>query len=181
MRNGSSSLHPRARWGWAALSPLALLALSGCTSFLSATTGDVAGIAGAGIANAVTKSPAVATGIGLGVGAGANAGLQYVERRVHETEQNDIADAAGPLAPGQVAPWRVVHRIPVEANEHGEVSVTRDSSAPGVPCKDIVFSVAHTDDGRPNPAFYTATICNDEGRWKWATAEPATERWGALQ
>jgi hypothetical protein len=30
-------------------------------------------------------------------------------------------------------------------------------------------------------AFYTATICRDDGKWKWATAEPATERWGALQ
>ncbi|MDQ2804656.1 MAG: hypothetical protein M3Y41_18975, partial [Pseudomonadota bacterium] len=70
----------RPRRASAALLPLCLLALSGCSSFLSATSGDVAGIGGAGIANAVTKSPAVATGIGLGVGAGANALLQGVER-----------------------------------------------------------------------------------------------------
>jgi hypothetical protein len=30
-------------------------------------------------------------------------------------------------------------------------------------------------------AFYTATVCRDATQWKWATAEPATERWGAMQ
>jgi hypothetical protein len=167
---------------WAALVLLpALLAMSGCGSFLSATTGDVAGIAGAGIANAVTKSPAVATGIGLGVGSAANAGLAYAERRVHRTEQDQIAAAAGPLEPGQVASWRVVHTIPIEADEHGQVTVTDQTGGTGVRCKAVVFSVAHEEDGKPDPAFYTASICGSAGVWRWASAEPATERWGALQ
>ncbi len=166
----------------AALSVLpALLALSGCGSFLSATTGDVAGIAGAGIANAVTKSPAVATGIGLGVGSAANAGLAYIERRVHHNEQEQIAAAAGPLAPGQVAPWRVVHTIPIEADRHGDVTVTGETGASAVRCKAIVFSVAQETDGRPDPAFYTASVCGAGGVWHWASAEPATDRWGSLQ
>ncbi len=159
----------------------ALLTLSGCGSFLSATTGDVAGIAGGGIASAVTKSPAVATGIGLGVGSAANAGLDYAERRVHRTEQDQIAAAAGPLAPGQVAPWHVVHTIPIEPDEHGEVTVTGQTGGTGVRCKAIVFSVAHTEDGKPDPAFYTASVCGTGGTWRWASAEPATERWGSLQ
>jgi hypothetical protein len=158
-----------------------LLALSGCGAFLSATTGDVAGIAGAGIANAVTKSPAVATGIGLGVGAAANAGLAYAERRVHHTEQEQIAAAAGPLAPGQVAPWRVVHVVPIESDEHGEVTVTGQTGGTGVRCKAIVFSVARVEDGKPDPAYYTASVCGAGGTWRWASAEPATERWGGLQ
>jgi hypothetical protein len=29
--------------------------------------------------------------------------------------------------------------------------------------------------------FYTATICQDGARWRWATAEPAVARWGNLQ
>lgn len=159
----------------------ALLALSGCGSFLSATTGDVAGIAGAGIANAVTKAPAVATGIGLGVGAGANAGLGYVEREVHHTEQQRIADAAGPLAIGQVADWSVHHRLPIEANERGQVTVSSESGGIGVRCKNIVFSVAHVTNGRRDPSFYTASVCGSGRNWHWASAEPATERWGALQ
>jgi hypothetical protein len=165
----------------AALLLPSLLALSGCGSFLSATTADVAGIASAGIANAVTKTPAVATGIGLGIGSGASAGLGYVERRVHRTEQDQIAAAAGPLAPGQVASWRVVHRIPIEADEHGEVTVTGQTGGTGVRCKAIVFSVAHEEDSKPDPAFYTASVCGQGGTWHWASAEPATERWGALQ
>lgn len=158
-----------------------LLALSGCGDFLSATTGDVAGIAGAGIANGVTKSPAVATGIGLGVAAGANAGLQYAERRVHHNEQQQIADAAGPLAPGQVAPWSVVHTIPIEDDEHGEVTVTSETGNAPIRCKSIVFSVAQQTNGKSDPAFYTASVCGAPGGWHWATAEPATERWGSLQ
>ncbi len=159
----------------------ALLALSGCGSFLSATTGDVAGIAGAGIANAVTKAPAVATGIGLGVGTAANAGLAYVERNVHHAEQQRIADAAGPLAIGQVATWSVRHRIPIEDSEYGEVTVTSETSGSFVRCKDIVFSVAHWERGRSDPFFFTASICGQGRNWHWASAEPATERWGALQ
>jgi hypothetical protein len=159
----------------------ALLALSGCGSFLSATTGDVAGIAGAGIANAVTKAPAVATGIGLGIGAGANAGLSYVERRVHQTEQDRIAAAAGPLRPGQVAPWSVHHAVPLEADEHGEVTVTSETGGTDVRCKAIVFSVAHVENGAPDPSFYTASVCGAGNAWRWASAEPATERWGSLQ
>jgi hypothetical protein len=156
-------------------------ALSGCGSVLTAGTSDVAGIAGAGIAGAVTKSPAAATGIGLGVAAAANVGLQYVERDVHRTEQDRIAQAAGPLAPGVVAHWNVVHSIPVEDDEHGDVVVTRLVGAADFNCKEIVFSVDTMQKQVPNRAFYTATVCQDGAEWKWASAEPATARWGALQ
>ena len=66
-------------FSWLVLS--AFLVLPGCGSLLTVGTADVAGVAGAGAANAVTKSAAIATGIGLGVAAGANAGLAYAERR----------------------------------------------------------------------------------------------------
>ncbi len=99
--------------------------LSGCGSVLTATTSDVAGIAGAGVASAVTKSPTAAAGIGLGIAAGANAGLQYVERDVHRAEQDRIAQAAGELTPGVVGHWDVSHDIPIEDDEHGDLVVTR--------------------------------------------------------
>jgi hypothetical protein len=157
-------------------------ALSGCGSVLTASTSDVAGIAGAGIANAVTKSPAAATGIGLGVAAAANAGLQYVERDVHRAEQDRIAQAAGPLEPGIVGHWSVTHTIPVEDNEHGDLVVTRLIGAADFNCKEIVFSVDTLDKKKvSNRAFYTATVCQDGTAWKWASAEPATARWGSLQ
>jgi hypothetical protein len=157
-------------------------ALSGCGSFLTASTADVAGIAGAGIANAVTKSPAAATGIGLGVAAGANLALQYAERDVHRTEQDRIAQAAGPLAPGVVGHWNVTHTVPIEANEHGDLVVTRLVGAADFDCKEIVFSVDTVDKQKAlHRAFYTATVCQDGTVWKWASAEPATARWGSLQ
>ena len=157
-------------------------ALSGCGSVLTASTSSVAGIAGAGIANAVTKSPAAATGIGLGVAAGANLALQYAERDVHRTEQDRIAQAAGPLAPGVVGHWSVTHTIPIEDNEHGDLVVTRLVGAADFNCKEIVFSVDAVDKKKAlNRAFYTATVCLDGTVWKWASAEPATARWGSLQ
>jgi uncharacterized protein YceK len=163
------------------LLPVSVCALSGCNSVLTATTTDVAGIAGAGAASAVTKSPAAAAGIGLGIAAGANAGLQYVERNVHTAEQDRIAQAAGDLPPGIVGHWDVSHKLPIENNEHGDLVVTRLIGSSDFNCKEIVFSVDTVAKERQNRAFYTATICQDGTVWKWASAEPATARWGSLQ
>jgi hypothetical protein len=158
-----------------------LLLLPGCASVLTAGTSDAAGIAGAGAANAVTKSAAAATAIGLGVAAGANAGLQYAERRQHGAEQDRIAEAAGALGPGAAGPWSVSHTVAIEPDEHGEVAVVRAIAAAGLSCKEIVFSVDTTEHHERQRAFYTATVCRDGAQWKWASAEPATERWGSLQ
>ncbi len=159
-----------------------VVAVSGCSSVLSATTADVAGVASAGISSGVTKNAAVGTGIGLGVAAAADAALQYAERRVHRVEQERIAAAAGPLAPGQVGYWSVVHNLPIEANEHGRVTVYRSVSAPGFLCKEIVFSIEGSGGkAAERTEFYTTTICFDGRQWQWAEAEPATSRWGALQ
>lgn len=156
-------------------------ALSGCGSVLTASTADVAGIAGAGISGAVTKSPTAAAAIGLGVAAAANGGLQYVERNVHNKEQDQIAAAAGPLVPGQIGHWSVSHSIPIENDEHGELVVTRIVGAADFDCKEIIFSVDTMEEKAVQKAFYTAAVCRDGSKWKWASAEPATARWGALQ
>ncbi len=169
---------------WTRFGPLALVcvSLAGCGSLLTATTADVAGIAGAGIAGSVTKSAAGAAGIGLGVAAAANAGLQYAERDVHSAEQDRIAAVAGPLEPGAVGHWDVTHKVPIEDDEHGDLVVTRLIGSASFNCKEIVFSVDTEDkQHQPHRAFYTATVCRDGDTWKWASAEPATARWGSLQ
>jgi hypothetical protein len=157
--------------------------VSGCTSLYSegATTG--AGIAGAAVAAKVTQNAAVATGIGLGAVAAAKAGVQYTERVVHTETQDAIATAAGPLRLGAVAPWRVSHSMPIEDDEQGRVTVSRAISQGKLDCKEIVFSVdtAATGSAAASSAFYVASICRDGKTWKWAAAEPATERWGSLQ
>ncbi len=155
--------------------------LSGCTSIATETTSAGAGIVGASIAHGVTHNAGVTTGIGLGVQAAARAGLQYAERKIHQTEQDNIAAVAGALPVGAVAKWQVVHGIPLEADENGEVTVSRALGGTGIQCTEIVFSVDHVERSGPTREFYTATVCRDGGQWKWATAEPATERWGSLQ
>ena len=129
----------------------------------------------------MTKDAAAATGIGLGIAAGASAGLQYVERNVHRAEQDRIAEAAGPLPPGIVGHWSVTHTIPIENDEHGDLVVTRLVGSADFNCKEIIFSVDTMVKKTPNRAFYTAAVCLDGTNWKWASAEPATARWGSLQ
>lgn len=164
-----------------ALASVTALLLCSCTSIVTESTSAGAGIAAAGISRSVTHNAGVTTGIGLGVQAAARAGLQYVERNVHQKEQDHIAAAAGVLPVGAVAQWQVVHGIPIEEDEHGEVVVSRTLGKADFLCKEIVFSVDHTEKSGTTREFYMATICRDGAQWKWATAEPATERWGALQ
>ena len=116
--------------------------------------------------------------------AAASAAVKAIEKRVHRTEQDSIAAAAGPLAIGDTARWSSGHyKVSVEANEHGELTVSRLIRAGNLDCKEIVFSVDHiaTKNVPASSAFYVASICRDGENWKWASAEPATERWGALQ
>ncbi|MFM0292765.1 MULTISPECIES: hypothetical protein [Paraburkholderia] len=158
-------------------------ALSGCSSLYSEGATAGAGIAGAALAAKVTNNAAVATGIGLGAVAAARAGVQYSERVVHTNTQDGIARIAGPLDVGAVAPWSVTHSVPIEDDEHGRVTVSRMISTGALDCKEIVFSVDQTATKNvpASSAFYVASICRDGENWKWASAEPATERWGALQ
>jgi hypothetical protein len=155
--------------------------LGGCTSIVSEGTSAGAGVAGAAVAHGVTRNAGITTGIGLGVQAVARAGVQYAERKVHQAEQDRIAATAGVLPVGAVGHWTVVHDVPLEADEYGEVTVSRTLGGSGFTCKEIVFSVDHANRTNVSREFYTATICRDGALWKWATAEPATERWGALQ
>jgi hypothetical protein len=164
-----------------------LASLGGCGSLLTEGASAGAGIGGAAVANAVTKNGAVVAGIGLGAQAAAMAGVQYTEKHIHKAEQDTIAQTAGPLQPGAVAHWSVAHSVPIEDDEHGEVTVARLISAgqggqpTALDCKEIVFSVDTVADQQKRRAFYTASVCRDGPTWKWATAEPATERWGSLQ
>ncbi len=159
----------------------ASLLLSGCGSLLTEGSADLAGITGAAVAGAVTNSAAGAAAIGLGVRSIAGEGVRYAERRVHRTEQDAIAQAAGPLEPGTVQAWSVRHTVPIEDSKAGQVVVSRAFGAGTFRCKEIVFSVDTATRQGPQRAFYTASICQDGATWRWASAEPSTDRWGGLQ
>lgn len=166
-----------------AAAALALL-LGGCSSLLTEGASAGAGVGGAAVASAITSNPAVTAGIGLGAQAVAQAAVQALEKTVHHAEQQAIAGSAGPLPVGAAGDWQVRHDIPIEADEHGRVAVVRliGDDAAGIACKEIVFSVEHLREHLTVRRFYTASLCRDDaGVWRWATAEPATARWGALQ
>ncbi|MCG5075742.1 hypothetical protein [Paraburkholderia tagetis] len=165
------------------LAAVASLACSACSSLYSEGAQTGAGVAGAALASKVTSNAAAATGIGLAAVAAAKTGVQYSERVVHRNTQDSIAKAAGPLDVGGVAPWSIVHSFPIEDDAHGRVTVSRTISSGALDCKEIVFSVDQdaTKDKPSSSAFYVASVCRDGETWKWASAEPATDRWGALQ
>ena len=154
---------------------------TGCSSIISTGSSELAGITGATVASAVTNNAGVAAGIGLGTQAAARAGIQYAQRRVARAAQDRIAQAAGTLAVGEVAPWASEHKAPLEAGEQGRVTVSRVISVTSMECKEIVFSVDTARRGEPQSAFYVAMVCRDGETWKWALAEPSTDRWGGLQ
>jgi hypothetical protein len=174
----SSMLPPR--WPCLLLWLTPLLA-TGCSSLFTEGASDAAGIAGAGVASAVTKNATLGAGIGIGVKSLADVGVSYARRRVHGHEQDNIASVAGPLPIGAVGSWQVSHDIPIENDEHGEVTVARDLGGGDFACREIVFSVVSGATGAEQRSFFTATICKDGTIWKWATAEPSTARWDGLQ
>jgi hypothetical protein len=158
-----------------------LCSATGCSSLINAGSAEVAGIGGAAIAGAVTSNGAAAAGIGLGVQAAARAGVQYAQRQVHRSVQDEIARAAGALAIGDVGHWRIKPAANLEPQQQGRVTISRIISTTTLQCKEAVFSVDSVIDKAPHSAFYVAIVCQDGLKWKWASAEPATERWGALQ
>ncbi len=130
-----------------------------------------------GAAGGATGNPAVGYAVAVGTDAAADYTFKYVGRVRQGAEQDAIAEAAGALPPGETAPWRIRHDIPI-GNEHGQVQVVREMDTTLAPCREIAFSV---EDGKKPPAWFDASICRQEQGWKWATAEPAVERWGYLQ
>ena len=165
----------------AACAAAGTLALTGCANLFSEGAATTAGVGGTAVAGAVTRNATVASGIGLGVLAASQAGVKAVERDFHADQQDDIAAVAGALKVGQVGHWSNRHRIELEPDQSGRVTVSRVLGASELSCKEIVFSVDRVRDKETPSAFYVAMICKDAAKWRWASAEPATARWGSLQ
>ena len=154
---------------------LAMGALAGCNS-ASQLTGLVVG----GIAGGATANPAIGYAVGIGTDAATNAGLKWFGRSRQGAEQDAIAQAAGELPVGGSTNWKIEHTIPF-GNEHGQLKVTRSIDSPLAACKEIVFSVDESSKKESKINWYVTDICKSVDSWKWASAEPAVERWGYLQ
>ncbi|MCQ4161485.1 hypothetical protein NON00_16315 [Roseomonas sp. GC11] len=157
----------------------ALLALPGCDALVTEGSAELSGLGSAGLASAITRDTAITAGIGVATLSATRAGLDYARRRLQAAEQDSIATAAGPLGAGQVAEWSVSHTLPLAADRAGRVAISREIGALGLACREIVFSVAA--EKKEETEFFTAIICRQGEHWKWASAEPATARWGSLQ
>jgi hypothetical protein len=155
-----------------ALALLALLGLTGCSA-----VGNISGLIAGGGAGVATGSPFVGYAVGIAVDTATTEAVKYYGRRRQQAEQDAIAAVAGGLPEGGAAPWRIRHDIPL-GNEHGEVRIVRLIASSFVHCREIAFSV---EDEPAPPAWYMASICKQTAGWKWASAEPAVERWGNLQ
>jgi len=159
---------------WA--SPLVLLVASGCTS-----VGSIAGAVTGAASGTGSANPAVGYAVGIGTKAAVDALSHYISRKRQGAEQDQIATAVGQLPVGQGVAWQIKHRIPVFDDQHGYVTVVRDIPNALTPCKEVVFTVIAGKKVDSPRGFYVTTACEQATQWKWAQAEPATERWGFLQ
>ncbi|PCE25068.1 hypothetical protein BWP39_11120 [Paraburkholderia acidicola] len=149
--------------------------LNGCSS-VGAASGAAAGVA----TGLVTVNPAVGIGVGIAVQAATDEAVNGFMRDMHSDQQNLIAALAGAMPVGDARLWSVKHTLPIE-NGHGEVRVTRAFASALAICKEFVFSVVDGDGPQAPARWYIASACRQDKGWKWASAEPAVDRWGNLQ
>jgi hypothetical protein len=168
----------RLRLARRALMATAVLALSACST-VGGLAGTVAGIA----TGSFTSNPAIGVAVSVSVKAATDAGIKNLLRSLQKDEQDAIAILAGNMQEGEVRPWQVRHKIPY-GNNQGSMQVTRSIVTPLARCKEVMFTVeessASTTSEDIQRAWFTAQVCLQENGWKWANAEPAVERWGAL-
>ncbi|WP_460902706.1 hypothetical protein [Paraburkholderia jirisanensis] len=158
----------------------AAASLSGCNSTSVGAAGGAAAGAATGI---VTANPAIGIGVGIAVQAATTETINRYLRVMHTDQQDVIAALAGASPVGDTRPWKVKHTLPIE-NGHGQVRVLRAFTTALADCKEFAFSVADGDEADSPEHWYTAAACQtpqDKRLWKWASAEPAVERWGNLQ
>ncbi|MFC3125742.1 hypothetical protein ACFOD4_11755 [Pseudoroseomonas globiformis] len=161
---------------------LLLLVVAGCESGgkgenTAAAAGGIGGIAVGGL----TSNPAVGYAVGLGIRTVVEATLSGWFRSMTTDEQNAIAALAGSLPAGQPHPWLVERGLPFGwRDSHGKLEVTRVMETPLASCREVMFTLEGREGEAPEGIF-VATACHQGRGWKWAAAEPAVDRWGALQ
>jgi hypothetical protein len=153
----------------------AVVLLAGCNS-----TAQIAAVVSGGAAGGATANPAIGFAVGVAVDAGATYAIRYYGRSRQGAEQDAIAQVAGDLPIGTEAAWKIEHTIPI-GDEHGQLRVVRVIDSPLAACREIAFSVDEGKGDKLKRAWFTSDICKQAQGWKWASAEPAVERWGFLQ
>lgn len=154
---------------------LALLAAAAGLAGCQAAGGIAGGIAGV-TTGAVTANPAVGYAVAAGVEAATDAAVKYVSRNMQRGEQDAISQTAGTLPLGVAADWKIEHALPFGYGDaEGRVRPVREIPNPLTPCREVVVTV------KGAPEHFITSICKARDGWRWAAAEPAVARWGALQ
>ncbi len=176
-RAGDRALGVPAMNGRALFAGLACVGLfSGCTSI-----GGFAGAVAAIATGTATTNPAIGVGVGIAVRAGTDAEFRKIFRDMQADEQNRIAALAGGMAIGEQQSWDIHHKMPF-TDERGELRVVGVIDNALATCKEVMFSVAGGSKQTPTSAWFVTQTCRQsDGQWRWAAAEPAVARWGALQ
>ncbi|WP_159999370.1 hypothetical protein [Roseomonas sp. 18066] len=158
----------------------ALLLLAPLLAGCELAGGLAGGLSGAATGT-ITSNPAVGYAVGVTVRAAADAAMKRWMRGMQNDEQIAIAQAASELAAGDSRPWQVKHELPFGwRDQAGQLAVTRVIDTPLTQCREILFSVQEKPEAPPEGIF-VATTCRNPAGWRWASAEPATARWGYLQ
>lgn len=155
---------------------LLLLLLPGCSSI-----GSIAGAVTGAASGSGSVNPALGYAVGIGTKAAVDALSRYISRSRHRAEQDQIVAAVGALPIGQSVAWRIKHGVPLFDDRHGTVTVVRDIPNALAPCREVIFTVIAGRKPDSPRGYYATTACQQGTRWKWAQAEPATQRWGSLQ
>ncbi len=163
-----------------AVAPLAGLVLAGALAGCSSVGGFTGAIAAAATGTA-TSNPAIGIGVGIAVRAATDAALRRVLRDMQSDEQDRIAAIAGDMRVGEERSWDIHHKIPFN-DERGELRVVGAIDNALATCKEVLFSVAGGSKKAPTRQWFVTQTCREaDGQWRWAAAEPAVARWGALQ
>jgi hypothetical protein len=167
----TASLPGFRRFGLLALATVPLAGCAGAADITGAVTGTAATIA--------TTNPVVGVGVGLGVRAATTTAVNYVFRRRHRFAQDELAAVIGSMDLGETRPWKIEYDLPI-GNAHGEVRLVRIVDNLLAPCREALFSVSSGDGPEAPRRWFLTTACRQATGWKWASAEPATGRWGSL-
>jgi hypothetical protein len=164
------------KWGVLSGSLVVAGLLGGCSS-IGGFTGAVVAIA----TGTFTTNPAIGVGAGIAVQSATDAAFRKVFRDMQADEQNRIAAMAGAMAIGEQRSWDIHHTMPF-TDERGELRIVGVIDNALATCKEVMFSVIEGKKDAPTRQWFVTQTCRQsDGEWRWAAAEPAVKRWGALQ
>ncbi len=94
-----------------------------------------------------------------------------------------VSDIDNPLSPCRVVLFSALTKKQRTARQANNVPLpsTNDTGAPGA-VPPVPAPAGGTTSTTLSVQWFQTTVCKrSDGKWKWAQAEPATERWGNLQ